>query len=108
MRWCSGGVGAVWVSEEEGGNVGALGAARQAKFQRPPSHLQPFGGMCLYGLSDLAQHNGIWALMLVPKRASNDSREIHVGITPPRHHFSESCMNDLCFWTCEKGTPSSV
>ena len=58
------------------GDVSAPGTCRahRAKFQWSPSHLQPFGGMCLYGISDLAEHNGIWALLLVPKRASNDSK----------------------------------
>ena len=34
------------------GNVSTLGAhwVRQANFQRPLSHLQPFGSMCLYGI----------------------------------------------------------
>ena len=35
-------------------------------------------------------------------------REVNIVITIPHHHFFWSCMNDLCFCNCEKGTPSSV
>ena len=47
---------------------------RRAKFNdhRPTSNR--LGACVCVGFSDLAQHNGIWALILVPKRASKDSK----------------------------------
>ena len=35
-------------------------------------------------------------------------RKVNIVIKLPRHHFFQSCMNDLCFFNCEKGTPNSV
>ena len=60
--------------------------ARGAKFQRGLPHLQPFGGMCLYGIfwPSLAQSD--LGTYLVPKRASNDSKRgqyCHYTPSPP-------------------------
>ena len=59
--------------------------ARRAKFQRSPSQVWAFGGTCL-GFSDLASRNGIWALILAPKKASNASKSgecCHYTPSPP-------------------------
>ena len=36
------------------------------------------------------------------------ARKRDIVITLPRHQLLRSCVTDLCFYSCEKGTPGSV
>ena len=76
--------------------------ARQPKFQRSLSQVQPFGGMTKPSTT------GFGHLIYCPREQAMISREVKIVIALPHHHFFQSCMNELCFCNCEKGTPRSV